>query len=138
MLAAEENELSIAERVLEKLAHAHVEVTEDTNAIDVKDVKEAADAYWNGFKKQHGIKGDETIEYLLSFLLTAAPEPWHSSNDLQAYVSHLKGRDVPMSSVSPTLSNMKSKGVIVRDGLKVALGARVPEFGKRPELSLTS
>ena len=31
----------------------------------------------------------------------------------------IKGREVPMSSVSPTLTKMKDNGIIVRRGLKV-------------------
>ncbi len=44
-----------------------------------------------------------------------------------------------MSTMSPTLSNMKGSGLIIRDGLKVALAERAGNFEtQKPELALNS
>ncbi|WP_394764278.1 hypothetical protein [Phenylobacterium sp.] len=52
---------------------------------------------------------------------------WLTARDLQTVVGSLIGRAVPMSSISPKLTDLKNRGVIVRDDMKVALKERVPE-----------
>ena len=51
---------------------------------------------------------------------------WLTAGDLKRRVEAILGREVPMSTISPTLSNLKSDGVIVRSNLKVAHAERVP------------
>jgi hypothetical protein len=140
MLAAEENELAIAARVLERMASATPTpaIAPEQKAAAVEHDTDTQVDGWQKFKKAQGISGTEPLEHLLTILLTAVRDPWQSSNELQIYVGHLKGKPVPMSSISPTLSIMKNKGIVIRDGLKVALAARVPEFSEsKPELSLS-
>ena len=62
-------------------------------------------------------------------VLRQSANPWMTANEIQERASAIKGHDVPMATVSPTLSNMKNAGLIVRDGLKVALAERLNENG---------
>lgn len=68
-----------------------------------------------------------TSRALFQSVLRQSEEPWMTANQIQERASAIKGQDVPMATVSPTLSNMKNDGLIVRDGLKVALTERVKE-----------
>jgi hypothetical protein len=70
------------------------------------------------------MKGNETIEELILMSLDECSEDWWTAAQMQENLKEIKGREVPMSSVSPTLSNMKNRGLIVRDGLNFALPAR--------------
>lgn len=65
-------------------------------------------------------------------VLRQSANPWMTANEIQERASAIKGQDVPMATVSPTLSNLKNAGLIVRDGLKVALAERLNENGERP------
>lgn len=56
--------------------------------------------------------------------LMESHSPWMTANEIQVQASLTKGEEIPMTSVSPTLTEMKDAGVIVRDGLKVALKIR--------------
>jgi hypothetical protein len=38
-------------------------------------------------------------------------------------------QDIPMASISPLLSDMKSNGIIIRNDMKVALASRLNENG---------
>ena len=80
-----------------------------------------------------------TKRAILHYLKTT-PSLWRTSNQVQENVSEIKGVEVPLSSVSPMLSELKNDGLIVRDNLKVALAERVkreePDFfneNDRPE-----
>ncbi|WP_143748319.1 hypothetical protein [Mesorhizobium carmichaelinearum] len=67
----------------------------------------------------------ESIESLILILLGASQRVWWTANELQAELSILRGAEVPMSTISPTLTNMKNNGKIYRAGLKVADPNRV-------------
>lgn len=67
-------------------------------------------------------------EFFLKTLQDADP-PWMTANEVQVAASTLKGSEIPMSSVSPTLTDLKNKGLVARDGLKVALATRVQTIG---------
>src|SRR6185312_7680822 len=71
------------------------------------------------------MKGDETIEELMTLLMQESGDPWWTAAELQSHLTDVRKRVVPMSSVSPTLTNMKIKHLLVRNGLKVALTSRV-------------
>lgn len=62
--------------------------------------------------------------------LQSASRVWLTANEIQESASKLKGGDIPMSSVSPGLSEMKQDGTIDRDGMKVALKSRLNENGE--------
>lgn len=64
---------------------------------------------------------------LFIHVLKNSPSPWMSANEIQEKASELKGTEVPMSTVSPTLSSMKSLNMIVRNGFFVALPDRVDQ-----------
>ena len=70
-----------------------------------------------------------TAKALFTSVLRQSPEPWMTANEIQERAAAIKGQDVPMGTVSPTLSLMKNEGLIVRDGLKVALADRTQEIG---------
>lgn len=57
--------------------------------------------------------------------LSNAENPWMTANEARDIASKLKGADIPMSSVSPMLTEMKDDGNIERDGMRVALASRV-------------
>lgn len=66
-----------------------------------------------------------TSRTLFISILRQSEEVWVTANEIQERASAIKGQQIPMATVSPTLSNMKNDGLIVRDGLKVALADRV-------------
>lgn len=68
----------------------------------------------------------ESIESLILIILGASDRIWWTANELQSELTALKSADVPMSTISPTLTNMKNSGKITRDGLRVADPNRVP------------
>jgi len=69
--------------------------------------------------------GNETLEQLIILLFENCIDVWWTANEVQALLGVLKGKEVPMGSVSPTLTAMKNSGVLVRDGLNVALASKV-------------
>lgn len=66
-----------------------------------------------------------TSRDLFLSILRQSDRVWFTANELQEQASVIKGRHIPMATVSPTLSKMKNDELIVRDGLKVALTDRV-------------
>lgn len=50
---------------------------------------------------------------------------WRTANDVQEVISEWAGRQIPMSTVSPYLSEMKKDGSVVRKGMSVAAALRV-------------
>ena len=70
-----------------------------------------------------------TAKMMMIAVLRQSPSPWMTSDELRERVIAIKGDDVPMGTVGPTLSNMKNEGVIVRDGFKVALAERLNANG---------
>jgi hypothetical protein len=74
-----------------------------------------------------------TTKALMQAVLRQSPSPWMTSEELRERVSALKGEEVPMGTVGPTLSNLKNDGVILRDGFKIALVERLNENGLRSD-----
>jgi hypothetical protein len=66
-----------------------------------------------------------TTKALFVDILRDNPEPWMTANQVRERASFLKGSDIPMGTVSPTLTDLKNDGLVVRDGLKVALAERI-------------
>lgn len=67
-----------------------------------------------------------------------APHPlWQTANEVRDKVSAMAGKEVPMSSISPALSDLKNSDTIVRNDMVVALALRVdneePGFFKENE-----
>ena len=67
----------------------------------------------------------KTTKDALLLALRFSSEPWQTANELRVRAIQLKGAVIPMATVSPTLSNLKNNGLIVRDGQKVALASRI-------------
>ena len=67
----------------------------------------------------------KTTKDALLLALKMSIEPWLTANELRVRAIGLKGAEIPMVTVSPTLSNLKGSGLILRDGHKVALATRI-------------
>lgn len=67
----------------------------------------------------------KTTKDALLLALKMSTEPWLTANELRVRAIGLKGTEIPMATVSPTLSNLKGDGLILRDGHKVALATRI-------------
>lgn len=65
--------------------------------------------------------------------LNAPRDLWQLASSVQAYVSSLSSKEVPMSSISPELTAMKNNGTIVRNDKFVALALRIEVEGKTNE-----
>jgi hypothetical protein len=104
-------ELEIAERVLHRLG-ALMEAAPAAKPVPAKIGNAVAEP------------AKESIESLILILLSDEGRVWWTANELQVELSRLKGTEVPMSTVSPTLSNMKNKDKIAREGMRVALPER--------------
>jgi hypothetical protein len=64
-------------------------------------------------------------------VLREVQRPWMTAKEVQAAASARMGRDIPMSSISPKLTDLKIKGVVVRDDMQIALAERV-QSGETP------
>jgi len=119
VLVSEDQELEVAERVLLRLAGK----AEPTLPNDALGSWLSAD----GWKRPNRSfdPAYATIEDTIEWLLEGATDPWATSIQIQAALSETLKRPVPMSTVSPTLTNMKNKGTLAREGFKVALASRV-------------
>lgn len=73
-----------------------------------------------------------TTRDLFLEVLRANEPPWMTANEVRAKASELKGTEIPMGTVSPTLTDLKNAGLIVRDGLRVALASRVLKDNEAP------
>lgn len=112
---AEERELSIAERVLVRL-HRHAPAPLPA----VPTIEQAASKLQNR---------STSTESLIERALRECATVWYTSAEVRVDVSRLKGKDVPMTTIGPTLTAMKRNGTIVRDGNKVALAERATANG---------
>jgi hypothetical protein len=65
-----------------------------------------------------------TKDHILAVLLEAE-EVWITTLDVQSRTSKLVGRDVPIGTIAPTLSELRKLELIVRDGPKVAHADRL-------------
>jgi hypothetical protein len=123
-LESEDAELQIAERVIERLGRSIDEgVASETAASSAGD---------HPSSEARSRRPRPPLKEMIIEYLTRTPELWRTANDIQFNVSDMKGADVPMSSISPTLSDLKKSGHIVRNGMQVALAVRVqreqPDF----------
>ncbi len=121
----EERELQIAEKVLLRLARIPAISPNIGSGIwrEKLDRNNASDATQRA----------ATTPNLVLQSLTQSAVVWLTSNEVQADVTRMKGAEVPMSTISPTLSNLKKDGIIVRDGNKVALRERALAEGFTPQ-----
>lgn len=112
LMATELEELTVARRVLVRLGgHA------------VQSVPVA---------QQPKLPRAGTTRDLFLEVLRANEPPWMIANEVRAKASELKGTEIPMGTVSPTLTDLKNAGLIVRDGMRVALASRVLKDNEAP------
>jgi len=57
-------------------------------------------------------------------VLKASQIPWMTSREIQVAASGIAGRDIPLSSIRPKITEMTSKGFLVRRDKHVALSSR--------------
>jgi hypothetical protein len=132
LLVAEDQDLEVAERALLRLAGiAGVQQQPDLLQTPHHSVVHPDDdlgswATLDGWRSPIVPRPiNATHEAYTAWLLLGAVDPWATANQIQAALSQLVQRPVPLTSVSPMLTSMKNKGIIARDGLKVALASRV-------------
>jgi hypothetical protein len=111
-LATELEELTVARRVLMRLGG---------------NVRPSAPVVQQPKMPRPGTTRDLFLE-----VLRANDPPWMVANEVRSRASELKGAEIPMGTVSPTLTDLKNAGLIVRDGMKVALASRVPKSNEAP------
>jgi hypothetical protein len=72
----------------------------------------------------------KTNKEAILMALRIASDVWLTANELRERASKLKAKDIPMATISPTLTNLKNDRVIAREGFKVALISRLNENGE--------
>ena len=105
-LLAEKDELLTAKRVLERL-HATAAPGEHPRSLSKPD---SADS----FIAEMIERNDETNKALFLRVLRDNSSPWMSANEIKETASRLKGRPIPMASISPTLTQLKLDGKRLR------------------------
>lgn len=138
VLVAEDQDLAVAERALIRLAGlAGMPWAQQADLLQAPHhgVIHPDDALgsWatpDGWRTPTNIPrpNNGTHEEYTAWLLMGAVDPWATANQIQAALSQLVERPVPLTSVSPMLTSMKNKGLILREGLKVALASRLFEI----------
>ncbi len=130
---AELADLDIAERIVQRFGQAKGD--QHPSSADMGDLLQRAGVEALKLRTTDVLKERAlTMRALFHAVLRQSTEPWMTANEIQERASAIKGQSVPMATVSPTLSNMKNEGLIVRDGLKVALAERLNENGAGDEL----
>ncbi|WP_027517665.1 hypothetical protein [Bradyrhizobium sp. WSM1417] len=71
--------------------------------------------------------GNETLEQLTMLLMRNCGDVWWTAAEIQTFLTKIKGREVPMASISPMLTNLKNNSVITRNGHEIALTERAKE-----------
>ena len=120
------DDLEVAERIVLRFGQATADERPDSQSMDDLLRRANVDAPATEAKSAERTMTSKAV--FLSVLRQSA-NVWMSANEIQERASAIKGQDVPMATVSPTLSNLKNAGLIVRDGLKVALAERLKENG---------
>jgi hypothetical protein len=128
-LKAEDNELAIAEKVLLRLATTARAESASVQPGSAKLQEPAASEEESTLVKtvRAELKGNETLKELIVLLLDTCTEDWWTANEIKDHLSDATGRDIPISSISPTLTVMKDAGILVRTGHNVALASRIPQ-----------
>lgn len=128
-IAVEAAELEAAESLVFRLG---VEVEPDAakqplrfRSVVVADTDRTLKSNW--IRHFHAELTNPSTKDLLISVMRQTPNVWTTANEVQARVSERKGVDVPMSTISPYLSELKRDEIIVRNGMKVALKARLNE-----------
>lgn len=71
--------------------------------------------------------GNETLEQLTMLLMRNCGDVWWTATEIKDFLTRVKGREVPMASISPMLTNLKNNGVIIRSGHNIALTGRAKQ-----------
>jgi hypothetical protein len=70
--------------------------------------------------------GRETLEELIVLMMQNCGDDSWTAIEIRDCASEIRGKEVPMSSISPTLTKMKDAGTLNRVGLQVGLADRFP------------
>jgi len=137
LLRAEEAELALAEAALERLARSIG--VEPPRSEDLDQLEKGLTALHQASVAEIGrepksdsgwVRPATQRDYILKVLEEASP-PWVHSRDIQAVARERWGVVLPIQSLRPLLTSMKTKGVIVRKGRLIALRRRVEAFAQR-------
>jgi hypothetical protein len=119
-------DLDVAERIVRRFGESKGDQRPDTTAMNdllATVAPEVATPKPSANRPERGL----TTKALIQSVLRQSQNPWMSAIEIQVRASFIKGQDVPMATISPTLSNMKNDGLIVRSGFHVALADRLNE-----------
>ncbi|WP_212472985.1 hypothetical protein [Bradyrhizobium liaoningense] len=75
--------------------------------------------------------GNENLEQLTLLLFESCSDTWWTATEIQDYLTRIKGKEVPMGSISPMLTALKNNGTITRNGHNVALVTKAQEEALR-------
>jgi hypothetical protein len=70
------------------------------------------------------LAGNRSTKLVIQDVLKSGPL-WWTAVDIQAAASQLSGRDIPLSTISPYLSDLKKVGILGRKSMNVALISRI-------------
>lgn len=115
-LEAEDHELQIAERVLMRLARKTLAIAPRLPDEQISSQQIGDDGAASG-----------TVEELIIRTLRLSAVAWLTSAEVKGDVDRMRGREVPMGTIGPVLTELKNKNIIVRDGNRVALSERSHE-----------
>jgi hypothetical protein len=107
-LSTELEELAITQRVLTRLGAA----------------ANAAPRMAQSPSPQRKPRAGTTRDLFLEVLAQNA-DPWMTAGEVRSKALASRGTEIPMGTVSPTLTDLKNARLIVREGMKVALASRV-------------
>lgn len=127
-------DLEVAERIVRRFGKQTDDAKPSENEIDdlLVRVDPRPRQRPDGASTTAGTGNTLTSRALVSAVMRQSNSVWMTANEIQERASAIRGSDVPMGTVSPTLSLMKNDGLIARDGLKVALVERLNENGDAP------
>lgn len=131
-IASRINELGMVEEIVARFGKEVPDAEERKKAtvVDIRGVVVDQEQFErsNMLRSTMARKPTDTTKNIMIAVMRTMANIWTTASELQARVSEIKGREVPMSTISPTLSDLKNKdGLIVREGMKIALKERLKE-----------
>ena len=116
----------ILSRIIARIAEIGRLQADLTVELDELRIAKRVIARFNSTRPQDELRNRRTgtTKALFADVLRTNDEPWMTANEIRKKASVLKGQEIPMATVSPTLTSLKNDGLLVRDGLKVALVER--------------
>jgi hypothetical protein len=117
-LTDEVSELETALRVIRRLGHGSA-----PSAVTCPKLTDLAFQLTHAQEQRERERLNTIRDYVYA-VLQDGDIVWATANQIQVLASKRRGSEIPMTSISPTLSLMKAQGILVRKGLHVALATR--------------